>query len=151
MLIVAHINNLYNTCFWALVHSGLSTKEANATLQVRRPIARMAAHVQGTESKDKNEMLFSRFGLNYNALPDIFRKGSTIARAETRPTTTSSDDPPDPDSHPSEPSAPNRSTVTTETSSRKSRPFDGLKGFINVLHIDIIRDPFWAERPWLLR
>ena len=29
-----HINNLYNTCFWALVHSGLSTTEAEKRLSV---------------------------------------------------------------------------------------------------------------------
>lgn len=29
-----HINNLYNTCFWALVHSGLTTVEAQAKLSV---------------------------------------------------------------------------------------------------------------------
>ncbi len=29
-----HINNLYNTCFWALMHSGLSTTEAQAKLSV---------------------------------------------------------------------------------------------------------------------
>lgn len=33
---VAHINNLYNTAFWALVQQGgMSTKEAHATLSVR--------------------------------------------------------------------------------------------------------------------
>lgn len=31
----AHINNLQNTAFWALVKSGQSTKEANKTVQVR--------------------------------------------------------------------------------------------------------------------
>lgn len=32
----AHINNLYNTCFWALVQSGSSTTEANKALQACR-------------------------------------------------------------------------------------------------------------------
>jgi len=37
-----HINNLYNTCFWALVNKGsMTTKEAHAKLK-------------GTYSKDKN-------------------------------------------------------------------------------------------------
>ncbi|WVQ95476.1 hypothetical protein IAU59_002573 [Kwoniella sp. CBS 9459] len=62
-----HINNLYNTTFWALVKSGQSTAEANKALQ-------------GTDSKDKNEMLFSRFGINYNTLPAMYRKGSTCVR-----------------------------------------------------------------------
>ncbi|WVF67913.1 hypothetical protein IAT40_002675 [Kwoniella sp. CBS 6097] len=62
-----HINNLYNTSFWALVKSGQTTAEANKTLQ-------------GTDSKDKNEMLFSRFGINYNTLPPMYRKGSICVR-----------------------------------------------------------------------
>ena len=42
-----HINNLYNTTFWALVNKGgLTTTEAHAKLK-------------GTFSKDKNEILFS--------------------------------------------------------------------------------------------
>jgi tRNA(His) guanylyltransferase len=37
---------------------------------------------QGTDSKDKNELLFSRFGINYNNLPPRFRKGSVIVRVD---------------------------------------------------------------------
>jgi hypothetical protein len=36
--------------------------------------------MQGTFSKDKHEILFSRFGVNYNGLPAQFRKGSTLIR-----------------------------------------------------------------------
>lgn len=35
---------------------------------------------QGTFSKDKNEILFSRFGINYNNEPEIFKKGSVVFR-----------------------------------------------------------------------
>ena len=31
---LAHINNLYNTAFWALVKDGMTTTEANKALQV---------------------------------------------------------------------------------------------------------------------
>jgi tRNA(His) guanylyltransferase len=31
-----HINNLYNTCFWALVSSGKTTTEAHEALKVRQ-------------------------------------------------------------------------------------------------------------------
>lgn len=34
--------------------------------------------MQGTFASDKNEMLFSQFGINYNNLPEIFRKGSVL-------------------------------------------------------------------------
>jgi hypothetical protein len=63
-----HINNLYNTSFWALVQQG--GMEHRAAEQ----------ELSGTFSKDKNEILFSRFGINYNNEPDIFRKGSVLYR-----------------------------------------------------------------------
>ena len=62
-----HINNLYNTCFWALVHSGLTETQAEATLRVK-------------DSAAKNEMLFSQFHINYNDLPSMHRKGSIFIR-----------------------------------------------------------------------
>ncbi|KAG0225483.1 hypothetical protein BGW41_004686 [Actinomortierella wolfii] len=63
-----HINNLYNTSFWALVNQGgLSPKDAEIRLS-------------GTDSKDKNEMLFTEFNINYAKLPAMFRKGSTLLR-----------------------------------------------------------------------
>lgn len=35
---------------------------------------------QGTVSSDKNELLFSRFGINYNNEPEIYKKGSVVFR-----------------------------------------------------------------------
>ena len=32
--LLGHVNNLYNTAFWALVHSGLSPDKAEANLKV---------------------------------------------------------------------------------------------------------------------
>ncbi|KAK5583596.1 hypothetical protein RB653_005194 [Dictyostelium firmibasis] len=61
-----HINNLYNTCYWALVlKAGKTPIEAENELR-------------GTFSDGKNEMLFSRFNINYNNLPAEYRKGSVI-------------------------------------------------------------------------
>eukprot|EP00730_Choanoeca_flexa_P018522 TRINITY_DN9008_c0_g1_i1.p1 TRINITY_DN9008_c0_g1~~TRINITY_DN9008_c0_g1_i1.p1 ORF type:complete len:332 (+),score=81.29 TRINITY_DN9008_c0_g1_i1:60-1055(+) len=61
-----HINNLYNTTFWALVHKGgLSETAAEKRLN-------------GTFSKDKNEILFSEFGINYNNEPAINRRGTIL-------------------------------------------------------------------------
>jgi hypothetical protein len=62
-----HINNLYNTTFWALVNGGMDPRDAEQELS-------------GTVSSDKNEILFSRFGINYNKEPEIFRKGSVLYR-----------------------------------------------------------------------
>ncbi|KAL2089127.1 hypothetical protein ACEWY4_016026 [Coilia grayii] len=61
-----HINNLYNTVFWALVQKGgLSTSQAEERLR-------------GTVAGDKNEMLFSEFNINYNSEPQQYRKGTTL-------------------------------------------------------------------------
>ncbi|XP_039259205.1 putative tRNA(His) guanylyltransferase [Styela clava] len=62
-----HINNLFNTCFWNLVHDGMTTKQAEASLK-------------GTNSSEKNELLFSKFRTNYNDLPQVYRKGTIILR-----------------------------------------------------------------------
>lgn len=63
-----HINNLYNTVFWALVQQGnLSNHEAQQRLK-------------GSVSGDKNEILFSEFNINYNNEPEQFKKGTTIVR-----------------------------------------------------------------------
>lgn len=62
-----HVNNQYNTCFWNLVKSGMSKQEAQQTLA-------------GTLSDFKNELLFSRFGINYNSLPEMYKKGSVLIR-----------------------------------------------------------------------
>lgn len=63
-----HINNLYNTVFWKLVlEGGRTNTEAQEDLS-------------GTFSNDKNEILFSRFGVNYNNLPEMYRKGTILIR-----------------------------------------------------------------------
>ena len=36
--------------------------------------------MKGTLSKDKNELLFSKFGINYNNEDPIFRKGTIILK-----------------------------------------------------------------------
>ncbi|KAF7327286.1 Histidine tRNA guanylyltransferase [Mycena kentingensis (nom. inval.)] len=65
-----HINNLYNTAFWALVQQGgETTKQAHQTLK-------------GTQSKQKHEILFSRFNINYNAIDARFRRGSVLVREQ---------------------------------------------------------------------
>ncbi|GMH40928.1 hypothetical protein BSKO_08832 [Bryopsis sp. KO-2023] len=60
-----HVNNQYNTCFWALVKSGKTPKESQEILK-------------GTQKDFKNELLFSQFGINYTDLPEQFKKGSVL-------------------------------------------------------------------------
>lgn len=60
-----HINNLYNTVFWCLVKSGKKNTEVEEMLKV-------------TNSGDKNEILFRDFGVNYNTIEEVYRKGTVI-------------------------------------------------------------------------
>lgn len=89
--IEAHINNLYNTTFWALVQqAGETTTQAHAILKVssrvfaiRHTLTRKP-HPQGTISKQKHEILFSQFGINYNNLDGRYKKGSVLVREAVR-------------------------------------------------------------------
>ncbi|CAD6441980.1 2bce7a3b-ae97-47a5-8157-f59ad4ff6d14 [Sclerotinia trifoliorum] len=126
-----HINNLYNTTFWALIQKGgLDAKIAEKELA-------------GSLAADKNEILFSRFGINYNNEPEIYKKGSVVFR----------------DYELVEPGVPeiidedSAKTVeqkefskTQEEKDRKRR----AKARITVQHVDVIKDEFWQRRPWLL-
>ncbi|XP_012271476.1 probable tRNA(His) guanylyltransferase isoform X2 [Orussus abietinus] len=64
----AHVNNLYNTCFWSLV------------LKKNMTPAQAEEKLRGTLASDKNELLFQEFGVNYNNEPPTFRKGTTLLR-----------------------------------------------------------------------
>ncbi|THH03595.1 hypothetical protein EW146_g10386, partial [Bondarzewia mesenterica] len=177
--VVAHINNLYNTAFWALVQQGgQSTKQAHETLR-------------GTVSSQKHEMLFSRFGINYNVLPERFRKGSVFVREEIQDeepsAVTGTSDPLD---NPSsmvetgsresaaiEPEAPAPSPRDEQSehdlisdehardkgskkvqkrlkkSKKEKKGKNGEKGArtrVVLMHCDIIGDAFWNERAYLL-
>lgn len=100
-----HINNLYNTCFWALVQQGnMTTAEAHAELK-------------GTVSAQKNEILFSRFQINYSKIDELERRGS-IYRREAREPTGQSDSKKKP----------------------KSPPMT-----VVLLHEDMLKDPFWSS------
>ncbi|CEI90262.1 hypothetical protein CU097_010460 [Rhizopus azygosporus] len=105
-----HINNLYNTTFWALVKSGMKESEAEAKLR-------------GSFAKDKNEILFSTFNINYNNIDPIYRKGSTIIRKKTEVTSTS----------------PRTGELVTRT-----------KLIPTAVYEDIIGQQFWDEHPELL-
>ncbi|XP_017771073.1 PREDICTED: probable tRNA(His) guanylyltransferase [Nicrophorus vespilloides] len=63
-----HINNLYNTTFWTLIQKGgLTNVEAEQRLC-------------GTFSSDKNEILFTDFGINYNNEDEIYKKGTILLK-----------------------------------------------------------------------
>lgn len=98
------------------------------------------AEQQGTDSKDKNELLFSTFGINYNNLPPMFRKGSTLVRRNPQPPINETEQKVE-ESTAGEPQ---------RRKGKKVKPYEGTMGEVEVLHEDIIRDAFWSQRPWLL-
>ncbi|KAF5096590.1 hypothetical protein DV451_004180 [Geotrichum candidum] len=113
-----HINNLYNTTFWALVLKGNQTRTA------------AALRLKDTFSKDKNEILFSEFGINYNNEPEIFKKGTILLRVTKDVTLKNPQD------------------LSERQLQRKEKKLK--KAEIQELHIDLIGDDFWNERPWIL-
>lgn len=125
-------------------------------------IARMH---QGTISSDKNEILFQRFGINYNNEEDIYKKGSVIYRQVDRPQYPS----PIPchllsrlqyqleDAKPkSESKAAEEENFTAMQEGNISKTQqDKLKKLrrkaqVVIEHVDIIKDEFWERRPWII-
>jgi tRNA(His) guanylyltransferase len=125
-----HINNLYNTAFWSLIlRGGMDSQQAEKKLA-------------GTVSGDKNELLFSRFGINYNDEPDIYKKGSVIFRDYELA---------EPGSHNAAAEAesaaePAQLSKSQSEKEKKKR----AKAKVVIEHLDIIRDEFWERRPWIL-
>ncbi|KAL8629439.1 hypothetical protein Q9189_004830 [Teloschistes chrysophthalmus] len=123
-----HINNLYNTTFWALVLKGqMGQSEAEEALK-------------GTSAANKNEIMFSRFGINYNNEPVMFKKGSVLVR-EYR-VRTMGEQP--------IPSAGGDQGAEPSKTQREKKGKSRAKAEIKVEHEDMIGDMFWEARPWLL-
>ncbi|KAE8243708.1 hypothetical protein A4X13_0g6981 [Tilletia indica] len=103
-----HINNLYNTTFWALVQQGDMT-EHQANEELRHTI-----------SSQKHDILFKRFEINYDRLPQVFRKGTTLVWQSSSP--------------------PSTTQIASSTSSKARK-------VLRTLHVDIIGDAFWTTAP----
>ncbi|KAL8594121.1 hypothetical protein ACOMHN_000832 [Nucella lapillus] len=120
-----HVNNLYNTCFWKLIQDrGLSHGQAQDRLK-------------GTLSSDKNELLFSDFKINYNTLPELYRKGTVLI-------------------HSQEAQAAERSPAAGRRGSAglnhvgPAQPNRTAGRAIVPLHSDLIGKQFWEQHPYLL-
>jgi len=147
-----HINNLYNTTFWALIHQGgQSKKDAHESLR-------------GTESGQKHDILFSQFGINYSALPLRYRKGSVLVREQLSngdidASEISLQDVPRTNSYGSIASS-NLTAIGSEngvvsptmTMSRSHGNHRTRQEAtrIALLHCDIMGEDFWKHRPYLL-
>ncbi|GJJ08217.1 hypothetical protein Clacol_002426 [Clathrus columnatus] len=122
-----HINNLYNTTFWALVQQGEKTPtQAHETLR-------------GTVSSQKNEILFNNFEINYNEIDSRFRKGSVLVREVVPPSLSA-------EGKSSEADIAGSVSAKTLKPSKKPKPVYK----ITVCHCDIIGKSFWEEHPYLL-
>ncbi|WYZ44229.1 hypothetical protein EsH8_VII_000665 [Colletotrichum jinshuiense] len=143
-----HINNLYNTTFWALIQlGGLDNREADKFLAVRFQadhilILTPPNLIQGTVSGDKNEILFSKFKINYNNEPEIYKKGSVVFRDYelVEPGTHNAAEAADALAEP---------VQQSKTQAEKDKKKRG-KARVVIEHLDIIKDDFWDRRPWLL-
>ncbi|KAJ5292043.1 hypothetical protein N7478_001294 [Penicillium angulare] len=125
-----HINNLYNTTFWTMVLQGkMSNTDAEQELK-------------GTVSSDKNEILFKRFGMNYNNEEEIYKKGSVLYRQyelqDPKPSSVSVED---------ETSVPESQQSRSQQDKMKKLR---RKAKVVIDHVDIIKDEFWARRPWII-
>ncbi|KAF2401840.1 putative tRNAHis guanylyltransferase [Trichodelitschia bisporula] len=133
-----HINNLYNTTFWALIQrSGIDAREAEQRLS-------------GTLSSDKNEILF-QLGINYNNEPEMFKKGTVLYRnfelqtlnpATGRKASSTLTE--------ASLAAPTREVQKPSKSAAEREKKTKAKAGIAVQHIDLIKDEFWECRPWIL-
>ncbi|CAI4218658.1 unnamed protein product [Parascedosporium putredinis] len=96
----------------------------------------------GTLARDKNEILFSRFGINYNNEPEIYKKGSVVFRDYELV---------EPGSHNTETEVDRiaEPVVQSKTQAEKDKK-KREKTRVLVDHLDIIKDDFWDRRPWLL-
>ena len=111
-------------------------------------------HLKGTVSSDKNEILWSRFGINYNDEPEMYKKGSVVFREYAPEDLTHGTEGKDAgkeeekagDDEEEEASAvPEVVSKTQAEKLRKAR----RKAKVVTMHVDIIKDEFWVRRPWL--
>jgi hypothetical protein len=86
------------------------------------PCTTFCCYVQGTTADVKNNLLFEKFNINYNNLPQIFRKGSIVYRKQ----------------------------VEEVGKKENGEVIKRLRMRIVVEHEDIIRDGFWTAHPYIL-
>jgi tRNA(His) guanylyltransferase len=139
-----HINNLYNTTFWNMVLRVPREVAVAYETQGGKTLSQREAEeeLKATVSADKNEILWSRFGVNYNDELEMFRKGSVVVReyADKSNGTVS---------EVASGAGPNSNGEASKTQKEKERKRK-MKAEITVRHVDIIKDEFWDARPWLL-
>jgi tRNA(His) guanylyltransferase len=111
------------------------------------------AELQGTVSSDKNEILFSRYGINYNNEPELFKKGSVVFREYELENIEISGNDSKCVKQKSElelsTEAAEEAAMLSKTQGEKMRKAR-TKARVVIEHVDIHKDEFWAKRPWIL-
>ncbi len=125
-----HINNLYNTTFWALVQRDNFVGKPLYTAREAE------ARLKGTLAKNKNEILFSEYGINYNNELEMFKKGS-ILLYDTQSSETFHE------AHEAESKSKSKRYVKMEERERK-------RSGVKTMHIDLIGNAFWAKYKHIL-
>ena len=98
---------------------------------------------KGTNSAQKNQLLFERFGTNYNDVPERMRKGSVVVREVRNPLLSAT----------LLLMCANEVATEEDVSDVRDKGKGGRKRvstWVAVLHCDLIGDKFWKERPYIL-
>lgn len=88
--------------------------------------------LSGTLSGDKNEILFSQFGINYNDEPEIYRKGSVLVK-KSRPAR-----------------LPRKAYIKSKDHEKESGKLEENEDPVLEMYCDIIGDKFWNDYPHLM-
>ena len=108
--------------------------------------------LKGTVAADKNEILFTRFGINYNKVGEMERKGSVAFRDYRR--RARSEDKAEGKGRVEEDAGVGedgtREAMEMSKTQREKMRKAKLKAKIVVEHVDIIKDGFWERRPRIL-
>lgn len=131
-----HVNNLFNTAFWTLVRMGGKTAQEAEQL------------LKGTSSAEKNELLFSQFGINYNDEHVMFRKGSFVVKRPKR--ITEGDEEMNKKRKLSGSLVQPARVEMEQTDVVHDEHVDEDDSVFAILHVDIIGDKFWKDNPHLL-
>lgn len=117
-------------------------------------------HTQGTVTEQKNELMFTRFGVNYNTLPEQFRKvckgrvlrgvGACMMSVVSVVVLIHSARAAYTDVHPTQGTVLVWQQVVVPKTTREGGVVEKRKRVLQPLHVDIIRDGFWNQHPHVL-
>lgn len=129
-----HINNLFNTTFWAL--QLMTPKTSDSTHKMSAVEAEQ--RLKGTLSAEKNEILWREYGVNYNDELEMYKKGSILIYDID-----SGDDGVGDDGNS------NSSSASKQNGQRKLEK-KRKKAGVSLVHVDLIGDAFWTKYPNIL-